>query len=99
MCGRLTGHYDDTGPSLNAAIEILDVLAEQTDATRRHERADRRRLIAAVDAIARAAEIGRARTQRIAGAPGHHARQIRLTLDHLRRREPVRPFLHPRDAL
>src|SRR6185295_5035875 len=56
MLRRLTGHYDDTGASLNAAIEILDVLVEQTDATRRHERADRRRLIGAVDAIERAVD-------------------------------------------
>ena len=30
---------------------------------------------------------------------GHHAWQIRLALDHLRWREPIRPFFHPGDAL
>jgi hypothetical protein len=52
-----------------------------------------------VDAIERAAEIESARAERIARAAGHHARQIWLTFDHLRRWEPVRPFLHARDAL
>src|SRR6516165_1585364 len=30
---------------------------------------------------------------------GHEARQVRLALDHLLGREPVRPFLHPTDVL
>src|SRR3569623_2423860 len=59
----------------------------------RHGSADGLRLVGAVDAIHCGAEIKRARPHRIAGPARHEARQIRLTLDHLRRRRPVGPFL------
>ena len=49
--------------------------------------------VGAVDAVDRVAEIERARAHRIARPAGHEARQVRLPLDHLRRRRPVRPFL------
>jgi len=55
------------------------------------------RLICAVDAIDRGAKIHGARTERIAGAAGHEARQIRLALNHFRRRAPIGPFLLARD--
>ena len=61
--------------------------------------ADGRRLVGAVDAVQRLAEIKSARAERIARAARHHARQIRLALDHLGRRMPVRPFRHLADAL
>ena len=51
------------------------------------------RLVGAVDAVDRLAEIERARAHRIARAAGHEARQVGLALDHLRRRPPVGPFL------
>src|SRR5262249_975241 len=58
------------------------------------EGADGRRLIGAVDAVNRLAEIERARTERIAIAAGHEARQIGLALDHFFRRMPIGPFRH-----
>ncbi len=59
---------------------------------------DRLRLVGAVDAIDRAADIERPGAHRIARAASHEPRQIGLTLDHLRRRTPVRPFLLADDA-
>src|SRR5690606_4725067 len=89
---------DDTRTDLHTAVEVFDVLVQQPDTARRNGLADGRRLVGAVDAVERLAEIERARAERVAGAAGHHARQVRLALDHLGRREPIRPFLHPRDA-
>src|SRR5918994_4064593 len=54
--------------------------------------ADGLRLIGAVDAEDRRAEVQRAGTHRITGAAGHEARQVGLTRDHLWRRTPVRPL-------
>src|SRR5207342_3610066 len=90
MLRRLARPYDNARANLNAAVEILDVFVEKTDATGRYERTNRRRLVCAVDSIERTAEIERTRSKRVAGATRHHARQIRLTFNHLRRREPVR---------
>src|SRR6266536_6641967 len=56
------------------------------------------RLIGAVDAVDRVAEIKRARPELIARPPGHEPRQIRLAVDHLRRRNPIGPFRLARDA-
>src|SRR3974390_916192 len=96
---RLAGHYHHAGANLNTAEKVLDVLVQQPDATRGNGLPDRRGLVGAVDAIERVAEIESARAEWIARATCHDARQIGLALDHLRRREPVRPFLHARDAL
>src|SRR4029078_6959135 len=72
--------------------QVRDVLVEHADAARGDELADRRGLVGAVNAIDGRAEIHRPRAERIAGATGHEARQIGLTLDHLRRRMPIRPL-------
>src|SRR6185437_934219 len=61
--------------------------------------ADGRRLVGAVYAVERVAEIHGARAERITVPTRHDARQIGLALDHLRRREPVRPFLQLGNAL
>ena len=53
---------------------------------------DRLRLVGAVDAEDRRAEIERAGAHRIAGTARHEAREIGLARDHLRRRAPVRPL-------
>ena len=45
-----------------------------------------------MDAVDGRTQIHRARAHRIAGATGHEARQIGLTLDHLGRRMPIRPL-------
>ena len=90
--------HHDAGADLHAAVEILDILVGQPDAARRDVFADRRGLVGAVDAVERLAEIERARAERIAFAARHEARQIGLALDHFRRRMPVRPLGHFRDA-
>ena len=45
-----------------------------------------------MDAVDGRTEIHRARAERIARAARHEARQIGLTVDHLRRRMPIRPL-------
>ena len=96
---RLAGQHDDAGADLHAAVEILDVLVEHADAAGRNIMADGRGLVGAVDAVERVAEIHGARAERIARPARHLPRQIRLALDHFRRREPIRPFLHLGNAL
>src|SRR5262249_2290013 len=54
--------------------------------------ADGGRMVGAGDAVARAAEIHGARAERVAGTAGHETRQVRLAMDHLRRRRPIRPL-------
>src|SRR5450759_4849988 len=90
--------HDHAGADLHALIEILDIVVDEPHAARRYELSDRRRLIGAVDTVERPAEIEGARTERIARPSRHEARQIRLALDHLLRRSPIRPRRHPRDA-
>src|SRR5919106_3482802 len=84
---------DDLGADRNAFVEIGHVGIGQTEAARRHRGADGLRLVGAMNAVDRAAEIQRARAERIAGSAGHPARQIGLALYHLLGRRPVRPFL------
>ena len=55
-------------PTLNPIIEVNDILIGQADAARRHEAADGRRLVGAVDPVDGLAEIESARAQRIAFA-------------------------------
>ena len=52
-----------------------------------------------MDAIDGAAEIHGAGAELIAGTPGHEARQVGLALEHLRRRDPIRPLGLARDCL
>ena len=97
--GGAAGQHDHAGADLDAVEQVRDILVQHADAARGDELADRRGLVGAVDAIDGGAEIHRARAQRIARAAGHEARQIRLTLDHLGRRMPIRPLGLARDLL
>ena len=99
VLSRPAGQHDHTGADLHTAVEILDVLVDQTNASRRYERADGRGLIGAVNTIQRLAEIERACAERIARSARHEPRQIRLPIDHFRRRMPIRPFRHSADPL
>src|SRR5712691_6643551 len=90
--------HDDLGPDRNPVVEIHDVPIHQAEAARRNRMADRLRLIGAVDAVDRVAEIKGTRPERIARAAGHEPRQIRLAVDHLRRRDPIGPFGLARNA-
>src|SRR5437762_5726136 len=69
--GRASGqdHYAST--HLDPAVEILDVGIEHADTARRDELADRRRLIGAVDAVDRLAEIECARAERVSVTARH----------------------------
>ena len=55
--------------------------------------------IGPMNTIQRLAEIERARSERIARSASHEPRQIRLPVDHFRRRKPIRPFRHSADPL
>src|SRR5436190_11657068 len=80
---------DHLGADLYVFVEIRHVRVGQPETSGRHRGANGPRLVGAVDAINGAAEIHGAGAERIAGAASHPARQIRLPLDHLRRRRPV----------
>src|SRR6478672_3150137 len=73
---------DDLGADGNSVVEIGHVRIGQAEASRRHLGADGPRLVGAMDAVDRGAEVERAGAERIAGAAGHPARQIGLALDH-----------------
>src|SRR5262249_30330947 len=62
-------------------------------AARRNRLSDRLRLVGAMNAIERRAQIHRARAERIFDAAGHVARQVGAAAQHLRRWGPARPFL------
>src|SRR5215470_178865 len=95
--GRLTvrSHRQDHhfGADVYAPIEVGHVLVEHADAAARHLMADGGRRVGAVDAVNGIAEVHGAGPQRVTRAAGHKARQVRLALQHFRRRDPVRPFL------
>ena len=91
---RLARQHHHARADLHPGVEVGDVLVGEPDAARGHEGADGRRLIGAVDAIDRLAEIESARAERIAVTAGHEARQIGLALDHFFRRMPIRPLRH-----
>src|SRR3984893_18532242 len=89
---------DQLGADRKPIVEIDDVAVDQTKASAGDRAADGLRLIGAMDAIDRGAEIERPRPHRIAGSSGHETGQIGLALDHFGRRRPVRPFLLAGDA-
>src|SRR6516164_7434386 len=84
--------HDHFGANIDSAVEIDDVLIDQSDAAARYATADGRGLIGAVNAIDRVAKIYCASAERIAETAGHEARQVRLPDHHLGRRSPIRPF-------
>ena len=79
-------------PTGTRSYRVDHVGIDQPEAAGRDASADRLRLIGAVDAVDRGAEIKRAGAERVARAAGHEARQIGLARDHLRRRRPVGPL-------
>src|SRR6516165_4781487 len=83
----------------HAAVEVFDIFVGQTNTARGHEGAYGGGLIGAVDTVFRVTEIHRACPKRIGFTPGHEARQVGLALNHLLRRQPVRPFFHAADVL
>src|ERR1700759_202093 len=71
------------GADGNPVEQVDDVRIDEAEAARGHRLADGLRLVGAVDAIPRLAEIERAGAERIARPAGHEARQIGLSFDHL----------------
>src|SRR5882672_528630 len=63
---RAARHHDHTGSDLRAVKQVGDVLIQHADAARRHEFADRRWLVGAVDAVHGGTEIHGAGAERIA---------------------------------
>ena len=88
----LIGHDNDLGADIDSAIEVDDIIIDHADTSARDVRANCLWRVGAMNSIDRIAEINGARAQRIADAAGYESRQIRLALDHLRGRYPVRPF-------
>src|SRR5262245_8826913 len=95
--GGLT--HDDPGADRHPVVEVDHVVVHQPETARRHGVPDRLRLVGAVDAVDRAAEIQRARAQRIAGTASHEAGEVGLARDHLGRWGPVGPLRLARDLL
>src|SRR5262249_14275987 len=92
---RLVLSNDDMGADRHPVIEISHVVIDQAEAAGRDP--DRFRRVGAVEAVHRVAEIHCARSERVARAAGHEARQIGLALDHFRRRMPIWPLGLARD--
>ena len=79
---------DDARADLDAVVKIDDVVIGHPDASRRDRLTDRIRLVRAMDAVERAAEIHGARAERILGAAVEEPRQIGAPAQHLGRRLP-----------
>src|SRR5262245_15933247 len=90
---------NDLCPNIHARIKINDIFIEHPDASARHLFADGRGSIRSVDSINGAANVHSACTEWIPGTSRHEARKIRLTLQHLSRRNPVWPFRLALDRL
>src|SRR5262245_10818221 len=90
--GRVLRKHDDLRADLDTAVEIDHVFIRETDAAARDLSADGARRIGAVNTILRSGDVHRARPKWIAGTARGHARQIRLSGEHFRRRIPIRPF-------
>src|SRR6266478_8537513 len=91
--------HDHGGANGDAVVEIGDVFVGHAEAAGRYRLADRLRLVGAVNAIKRRAEIHGAGAERIVDAARHMARQVGPPRQHLRRRGPARPFLFRGDAV
>src|SRR5579862_2393679 len=87
------------GADRDTIIEIDHVLIGHAEAAGGDGLSDRLRLVGAVDAIERRAEIERPRTEWVLDTAPHVTRQIGPSRDHLPRRRPVGPFPLGRDAV
>src|SRR5215472_17162524 len=94
---RLVLSNDYMGADRHTVIKVSHVVIDQAEATGRDGLPDRFRRVGAVDAVHSGAKIHCARSERIARAAGHEARQIGLALDHFRWRMPVWPLGLARD--
>src|SRR5260221_11917862 len=91
--------HDHGGANGDAVVEIGDVFVGHAEAAGRYRLADRLRLVRAVNAIKRRAQIHGAGAERVGEAACHMARQIGPPRQHLRGWGPARPFLFRGDAV
>src|SRR5712675_1369465 len=91
--------HDHGGANGDAVVEIGEVFVGQAESAGPYRLADRLRLVGAVNAIKRRAEIHGAGAERIVEAACHMARQIGPPRQHLRGWGPARPFLFRGDAV
>src|SRR2546423_4612999 len=92
-------HHDHRRSDRDAIVEVHDVLIGHPEAARGHRLADGLRLVRAVDAVERGAEIHSARAERVVETAGHVARQVGTPSQHLCGRGPARPLLLGGDTL
>src|SRR5579884_1533651 len=90
--------HNDARVELHAAVEVDNVVIDQTDAAERHVGADGPRRIGAVDARLAVVERDETRAERIPGPAGQNARSDELAAGHLRRHLPSWPFGHAGDV-
>ena len=83
MASEVLVQHHHRGADRDAVIEVGDVVIGHAEAAGRHRLADRLRLVGAVDAVQRRAQIHRAGAERVVDAAGHVARQIVAPRQHL----------------
>src|SRR6266851_1285637 len=84
--------HDHGRADFDPVVKINDIFVGQTDAARSGRGADGVRLVRAVYAIHRVAEIKGACTERIGGAAAHVTRKVGPPTDHFSGRRPIRPL-------
>jgi hypothetical protein len=87
------------GADGDAIVQVGDVFIGHADAAGGHRMADGFRLVRAMNAIERRAQIHGAGAERVLDAARQVTRQIRPSRQHLRGRGPARPFLFGGDAM
>src|SRR5438876_2233396 len=97
--GAVLVPHDHGGADGDAVIEIGYVFVAHAEAAGRYRLADRVRLVGAVNAIKRRAQIHGAGAERVVEAACHVARQVGPPSQHLRGRGPARPFPFRGDAV
>ena len=83
-------HYD---PRTDCMVtKIYDIIINKAEAPRRNSLANSLRCIGAVNSIDRSTKVHRTRAHWIAGPASHKPGEIRLPLNHLVWRMPIRPL-------
>ena len=84
-------HYDPR-TDRDTLVKIDDIIINKAKAPRRNSLAYSLRCIGAVNPVDRSTEVHGTSTHWIAGPPSHKSGKIRLPLNHLGRRMPIRPL-------
>src|SRR5262249_39711446 len=86
----LSNNYPRT--DRDTLVKVGDIIINKAKAARRNGLAYSLRCIGAVNPVDRSTEVHGTSAHRIAGPASHKPRQIRLPLNHLGRRMPIRPL-------